>query len=138
MRLALDEALSALGSTSPNPSVGAVVVRDGLVVGRGHTQPPGGPHAEVVALREAGSAARGATLYCTLEPCSHTGRTGPCTEAIIEARVSAVRYSIQDPDPNVAGTGDTRLRDAGIDVAIGDGAAESIRILEGYLKHRRT
>lgn len=138
MRLALDEALSALGSTSPNPSVGAVVVRDGRVVGRGHTQPPGGPHAEVVALREAGAAARGATLYCTLEPCSHTGRTGPCAEAIIEAGVSAVRYSIGDPDTNVAGTGDVRLRAAGLDVAVGDGAAESARILEGYLKHRRT
>lgn len=138
MRLALDEALGALGSTSPNPSVGAVVVRDGRVVGRGHTLPPGGPHAEVVALREAGTAARGATLYCTLEPCSHTGRTGPCAEAIIEAGVSAVHYSITDPDTNVAGTGDARLRAAGLEVAVGDGAAESARILEGYLKHRRT
>ncbi len=138
MRLALDEALSALGTTSPNPSVGAVVVRDGRVVGRGHTQPPGGRHAEVVALRDAGAAARGATLYCTLEPCCHTGRTGPCTEAIIEAGVSAVRYAIGDPDEHVAGAGDARLRAAGLDVEAGDGEAESTRILEGYLKHRRT
>ncbi len=138
MRLALDEALSALGTTSPNPSVGAVVVRDGRVVGRGHTQPPGGPHAEVVALRDAGAAARGATLYCTLEPCSHIGRTGPCTEAIIEAGVGAVRYAIGDPDEHVAGAGDARLRAAGLDVEAGDGAAESTRLLEGYLKHRQT
>ncbi|TAK76055.1 MAG: bifunctional diaminohydroxyphosphoribosylaminopyrimidine deaminase/5-amino-6-(5-phosphoribosylamino)uracil reductase RibD [Dehalococcoidia bacterium] len=138
MRLALDEAESALGTTSPNPSVGAVIVRDGRVVGRGHTQPPGGAHAEVEALREAGEAARGATLYCTLEPCVHTGRTGPCTEAIIAAGVTAVRYSIVDPDAKVAGGGDARLRAAGLDVEVGDGAAESERVLEGYLKHRRT
>lgn len=138
MRLALDEAQTALGTTSPNPSVGAVVVRDGRVVGRGHTQPPGGAHAEVMALREAGPAARGATLYCTLEPCVHTGRTGPCTEAIIEAGVAAVRYSIVDPDAQVAGGGDARLRAAGLNVEAGDGAAESARLLEGYLKHRRT
>lgn len=138
MRLALDEAQSALGTTSPNPSVGAVVVRDGRVVGRGHTQPPGGAHAEVEALREAGEVARGATLYCTLEPCAHTGRTGPCTEAIIAAGVTAVRYSIVDPDTQVAGGGDARLRAAGLDVEAGDGAAESARVLEGYLKHRLT
>lgn len=138
MRFALDEALSALGMTSPNPSVGAVVVRDGRIVGRGHTQPPGGSHAEIVALRDAGAAARGATLFCTLEPCSHTGRTGPCTEAIIEAGVSAVRYAIGDPDEHVAGAGDARLRAAGLEVEAGDGAAESTRLLEGYLKQRRT
>ena len=138
MRLALDEAQRALGATSPNPSVGAVVVRDGRVVGRGRTQPPGGAHAEVMALRDAGAAARGATLYCTLEPCVHTGRTGPCTEAIVEAGVASVRYSIVDPDAQVAGGGDTRLRAAGVDVEAGDGAAESARVLEGYLKHRRT
>ncbi len=138
MRLALDEARGALGTTSPNPSVGAVVVRDGRVVGRGRTQPPGSAHAEVMALREAGAAARGATLYCTLEPCVHTGRTGPCTEAIIEAGVRTVRYSIVDPDAQVAGAGDARLRAAGLDVEAGDGAAESARLLEGYLKHRRT
>lgn len=138
MRLALDEARGALGTTSPNPSVGAVVVRDGHVVGRGRTQPPGSAHAEVMALREAGVAARGATLYCTLEPCVHTGRTGPCTEAIIEAGVTTVRYSVVDPDAQVAGAGDARLRAAGLDVEAGDGAAESARLLEGYLKHRRT
>ncbi|MSQ29807.1 MAG: bifunctional diaminohydroxyphosphoribosylaminopyrimidine deaminase/5-amino-6-(5-phosphoribosylamino)uracil reductase RibD [Dehalococcoidia bacterium] len=138
MRRALDEAQSALGSTSPNPSVGAVLVRDGRIVGRGHTQPPGGPHAEVMALRDAGTSARGATLYCTLEPCVHTGRTGPCTEAIIEAGVAAVHYAILDPDTQVSGAGDARLRAAGVDVKAGDGAAESTRVLEGYLKHRRT
>lgn len=138
MRLALDEAQSALGTTSPNPSVGAVVVREGRVVGRGHTQPPGGPHAEIVALQAAGEAARGATLYCTLEPCSHTGRTGPCADAIIEAGVTAVHYSIDDPDNKVSGAGDARLRAAGLEVSVGDGETEATRILQGYLKQRRT
>ncbi len=138
MRLALEEAMTAVGTTSPNPPVGAVVVRDGQVVGRGHTQPPGGAHAEVMALREAGGAAQGATLYCTLEPCSFTGRTGPCTETIIEAGIAAVRYAIEDPDDRVAGAGDARLRAAGIDVLAGDGSAEAQHILQGYVKHRRT
>ena len=138
MRVALEEADAALGTTSPNPAVGAVLVRDGRIVGRGHTQPPGGPHAEVMALREASDAARGATMYVTLEPHNHQGRTPPCTEAIIEAGVTAVRYAIDDPNPLVAGSGATRLREAGIEVTSGDGAAESARLLEGYLHHRAT
>ena len=111
MRLALEEAEAAVGTTSPNPAVGAVLVRDGRVIGRGHTQPPGGPHAEVVALRsasEAGEATRGATMYVTLEPHNHQGRTPPCTEAIIEAGVAAVHYAIDDPNPLVAGGHDGR------------------------------
>ena len=138
MRVALDEAEAALGTTSPNPAVGAVLVRDGRIVGRGHTQPPGGPHAEVMALREAGDAARGATMYVTLEPHNHQGRTPPCTEAIIEAGVAAMHYAIDDPNPLVAGGGAKRLREAGIEVTAGDGAAESARLLEGYLHHRAT
>ncbi|MEZ4503974.1 MAG: bifunctional diaminohydroxyphosphoribosylaminopyrimidine deaminase/5-amino-6-(5-phosphoribosylamino)uracil reductase RibD [Dehalococcoidia bacterium] len=138
MRLALEEADAALGTTAPNPAVGAVLVRDGVVVGRGHTQPPGGPHAEVMALRDAGDAARGATAYVTLEPCAHHGRTPPCTDALIEAGVAAVRYALVDPDPNVAGGGHGRLEAAGIDVEAGDGARQSARQLEGYLKHRLT
>ncbi|GMU40708.1 MAG: bifunctional diaminohydroxyphosphoribosylaminopyrimidine deaminase/5-amino-6-(5-phosphoribosylamino)uracil reductase [Chloroflexota bacterium] len=138
MRAALEQADAALGTTSPNPAVGAVVVRDGRIVGRGHTQPPGGPHAEVMALRDAGDAARGATLYVTLEPCSHHGRTPPCVDAILAAGVAEVRYAVGDPDPNVAGRGDANLRAAGVRVEDGDGAEESARLLEGYLHHRRT
>ena len=138
MRLALQEAERALGTTSPNPAVGAVVVLDGAVVGRGHTQPPGGAHAEVMALAEAGDRARGARVYVTLEPCAHQGRTPPCTDALLAAGVAEVRYAIQDPDPNVCGRGRAQLEAAGVRVQVGDGAAESTRLLEGYLKHRRT
>ena len=87
MERALDLARQAAGSTSPNPAVGAVLVKDGRIVGEGHTQPPGGPHAEVVALLEAGAAAKGSTLYVTLEPCCHLGRTPPCVHALVEAGV---------------------------------------------------
>lgn len=138
MRVALLEARSALGISSPNPAVGAVLVVDGAVVGRGHTQPPGGPHAEVMALRDAGEAARGATMYVTLEPHNHQGRTPPCTEAIIEAGVATVHYALDDPNPEVSGSGGRRLRAAGLEVTSGDGALESATLLEGYLKHRRT
>ena len=138
MRLALAEAAPARGRTSPNPAVGAVVVRDGGVVGRGHTQPPGGAHAEVMALREAGAAARGATVYCTLEPCSHFGRTPPCTTALIEAGVDADHYALEDPDPRVDGEGHRALTASGVLVTAGDGAEEAAEQLAGYLKHRRT
>jgi len=138
MRAALEEAEAALGTTSPNPAVGAVLVRDGRIVGRGRTQPPGGPHAEVMALREAGAAASGATMYVTLEPHNHQGRTPPCTEAIIEAGVTSVHYAMDDPNPLVAGTGATRLAEAGIAVTSGDGATEAARLMEGYLHHRAT
>ncbi len=138
MRVALEEALHALGVSSPNPAVGAVVVRDDEIVGRGHTRPPGGDHAEVVALREAGERARGATLYATLEPCAHHGRTPPCTEALIAAAVTAVHYALLDPDPQVSGAGERALREAGVTVRAGDGEEQSTRLLEGYLKQRRT
>ena len=139
MRLALQEAERALGASSPNPAVGAVVVAtDGAVVGRGNTQPPGKAHAEVMALREAGERARGATVYVTLEPCDHHGRTPPCTDALIEAGVAAVRFALPDPDPQVDGAGHRRLQAAGIAVEAGDGAPQATRVLEGYLKHRRT
>ncbi len=138
MRVALEEAQAALGTTSPNPAVGAVIVQGGSIVGRGRTQPPGGPHAEVMALREAGAAARGATMYVTLEPHNHQGRTAPCTEAIIEAGVAAVHYAMDDPNPLVAGGGAARLAEAGIVVTSGDGAAEAARLMEGYLHHRAT
>src|SRR3972149_3875195 len=99
MERALALARRALGTTSPNPAVGAVVVKDGRVVGEGFTQPPGGSHAEVLALRQAGSAAQGATLYVTLEPCCHQGRTPPCTRAILDAGVAGVHLAHLDPDP---------------------------------------
>ncbi len=138
MRRALELAESVLGSTSPNPNVGCAIVRDGRIVGEGSTQPAGGAHAEVMALREAGDAARHATAYVTLEPCSHFGRTPPCADALIEAGVAAVRIALIDPDPNVAGRGAEKLRAAGIDVTTGDGEAESAKLLEAYLKHRAT
>lgn len=106
------------GHTRPNPKVGAVMVREGQVVGRGWHERAGGPHAEVVALREAGERARGATLYVTLEPCSHYGRTPPCTEALIEAGVARVVVGLKDPNPHVDGV--TRLRQAGLEVEMAD------------------
>ena len=138
MRQALDLARQAHGSTSPNPWVGAVVVKDGRIVGQGFTFPPGGPHAEIVALNEAGAAARGSTVYVTLEPCSHHGRTPPCTDALVGAGVAKVVYSIQDPDARVSGSGHRQLEEAGVEVEQGDGAEESARLLEAYIKHRRT
>lgn len=138
MRVALEEARAADGTVSPNPAVGAVVVLDGRVVGRGRTQPPGGPHAEVMALREAGQAARGADVYVTLEPCSHHGRTPPCTDALIEAGVAAVHFALVDPDPQVSGEGRRLLEAAGIATDAGDGGDEAERAMEAYLKHRRT
>jgi len=121
----------------PNPWVGAVVVADGVVFS-GATAAPGGPHAEITALAEAGDAARGATLYTTLEPCCHTGRTGPCTDAIISSGVARVVIGLTDPDPNVAGGGIAALREAGIEVEVGVGAPRIERQLGPYLHHRRT
>ena len=111
------------GRTNPNPLVGAVVVSpEGIVLGQGAHVRAGGPHAEVHALAAAGEAARGATLYCTLEPCCHTGRTGPCADAVIAAGITRVVTAIEDPNPRVAGGGHARLRAAGIDVITGVGA----------------
>ncbi len=138
MAAALAEGRRALARTSPNPAVGAVLVRDGRIVGRGHTQPPGGPHAEIVALRDAGEAARGAILYVTLEPCAHHGCTPPCVEALIAADVAEVRVALGDPFPLVAGRGLTRLRDAGIRVTVGLGAAEARALHEGFFTRLAT
>ncbi|MDR7519414.1 MAG: bifunctional diaminohydroxyphosphoribosylaminopyrimidine deaminase/5-amino-6-(5-phosphoribosylamino)uracil reductase RibD [Armatimonadota bacterium] len=138
MEEALALAQRAAGRTSPNPLVGAVLVADGQVVGRGFHARAGEAHAEVVALREAGSRARGATLYVTLEPCCHAGRTGPCTEALINAGVRRVVAAMADPDPQVNGRGLARLREAGVDVAVGVLEARARRVNEFYVKHRRT
>jgi diaminohydroxyphosphoribosylaminopyrimidine deaminase/5-amino-6-(5-phosphoribosylamino)uracil reductase len=125
-------------SARPNPWVGCIVATSDGTVFEGATQPPGGPHAEVVALTAAGNRARGATLWTTLEPCSHHGRTPPCSEAIVSAGVRRVVVGIEDPDPLVAGTGLARLRDAGIEVEVGVEAAAITEQLAPYLKHRRT
>ena len=116
MARAIALARSALGSTSPNPAVGAVIVGETGVLGEGFTMPPGQAHAEIGALNQAGQTAAGATLYCTLEPCCHHGRTPPCTDAIIAAGVGRVVYAVTDPNPRVSGGGAEALRSAGIDV----------------------
>lgn len=134
MRRALDLARRGWGSVQPNPLVGAVVVRDGEVIGTGYHAEYGGPHAEVHALREAGESARGATLYITLEPCAHTGKTPPCTDAIIAAGVGEVVYAVADPDPRAAGGAD-RLRRAGIRVTAGI-EREAARTLNAAFFHR--
>lgn len=108
-----------MGRTAPNPAVGALVVRDGVIVARGYTAEGGRPHAEAIALAAAGDAARGATLYVTLEPCSHHGATPPCVDAIIAAGITRVVTAMEDPDPRVAGRGHVRLREAGIEVVVG-------------------
>ena len=120
MLRALELARASVGETSPNPPVGAVVARDGRIVGEGRTQPAGQDHAEVVALRQAGELARGATLYVTLEPCWHYGRTPPCTNSIIAAGVAAVHVSMVDPNPRVDGRGIAALRGAGVEVVLGE------------------
>jgi len=135
IRRTLKLAARAQGLTSPNPLVGAVVVRDGRVVGEGYHRRAGLPHAEIEALQAAGEAARGATLYVNLEPCCHTGRTGPCTEAIIAAGVKRVVAAMVDPNPLVAGKGIARLREAGIEVAVGVLEEEARRLNEAFIKY---
>jgi diaminohydroxyphosphoribosylaminopyrimidine deaminase/5-amino-6-(5-phosphoribosylamino)uracil reductase len=134
MRAALALAARGLGSTWPNPSVGCVIVRDGRVVGRGHTRPGGRPHAETEALRAAAGQTRGATAYVTLEPCCHWGRTPPCTDALIAAGVARVVVALRDPDPRVDGVGLQRLRDAGIAVEVGLLEEEARRVNAGFVK----
>lgn len=138
MRRAMGTALQARLVSRPNPWVGAVVVSPTGATYEGCTAAPGGPHAEITALARAGDGARGSTLYCTLEPCSHTGRTGPCTEAIIAAGVARVVVGVEDPDTKVAGTGIARLRDAGITVDVGVCADHVRTQLAAYLHHRST
>jgi diaminohydroxyphosphoribosylaminopyrimidine deaminase/5-amino-6-(5-phosphoribosylamino)uracil reductase len=138
MQQAICLARQAVGTTSPNPAVGAVIVKDGTVIGRGHTLPPGGNHAEIEALEMAGDAARGATLYTTLEPCCHFGRTPPCTRAIIAAGISEVHVAVQDPNPVVSGNGCDELESAGIGVVIGEQADTAKGLYEAFGKHIRT
>ena len=137
----MDEALTLAGkgrgATSPNPMVGAVVAHGERVVGRGFHAQAGGSHAEVVALDEAGDAARGATLYCTLEPCCHTGRTGPCVERIVHAGVTRVVVGVEDPDARVSGAGIRYLRDHGITVTLGVRRREATRLNEAFFTVKR-
>ncbi len=138
MKRALELARAAVGRNSPNPSVGAVAVKDGRIVGEGATLPPGEGHAEWVALREAGEAARGADLYSTLEPCCIQGRTPPCTDAILAAGVKRVYASIVDPNPKINGRGVALLREAGVEVCVGEGAEEAEELYEGFAKFINT
>ena len=137
MQLALALGRRGLGRTAPNPAVGAVIVKDGIVVGRGWTQPGGRPHAEPEALARAGEAARGATLYVTLEPCSHVGKSPPCADAIIAAGIARVVSAIEDPNPQVAGQGHAKLRAAGIVVDVGTCADEAARDHAGHFRRVR-
>jgi len=132
MRLALALAERALGTTAPNPAVGCVIVAENRVVGRGWTQMGGRPHAETMALAEAGEAARGATAYVTLEPCAHHGQTPPCANALVEAGVARVVVAVEDPDPRVSGKGIAMLRAAGIEVETGVLEKEATELNAGF------
>ena len=134
MELALSLAKLASGQVSPNPAVGAVVVKDDVVVGQGYTQPPGSPHAEVSALKQAGEQARGGVMYVTLEPCCHYGRTPPCTQAIIAAGITEVHLAMLDANPLVSGRGKDELEREGIRIYVGEHEAEAKEINEAYTK----
>ena len=133
MALAFALGRRGLGNTWPNPAVGAVIVKDGIIVGRGWTQSGGRPHAEVEALRHAKKAAQGATLYVTLEPCAHQGKTPPCADAIIKAGIARVVSALEDPNPEVAGKGHARLRDKGIAVDVALGSEEAAPVHAGHI-----
>ena len=137
MALALTLGRRGLGNTWPNPAVGAVVVKDGQIIGRGWTQPGGRPHAETQALKRAGKAARGATLYVTLEPCSNEGKTPPCADAVIRAGIARVVSAMDDPNPEVAGQGHERLRSKSIALEVGPGAEEARRAHAGHFRRIR-
>jgi len=134
MERALSLARSASGDVSPNPAVGAVIVRDGALIAEGYTQPPGSAHAEVVALRQGGERAHGAAMYVTLEPCCHFGRTPPCTKAIIESGIAEVHIATIDPNPSVSGQGKAKLEAAGIKTYLGEHEDEARQLNEAYNK----
>jgi diaminohydroxyphosphoribosylaminopyrimidine deaminase/5-amino-6-(5-phosphoribosylamino)uracil reductase len=137
MQLALSLGRRGLGRTAPNPAVGAVVVKDGVIIGRGWTQAGGRPHAETEALKRAGKEAKGATLYVTLEPCSHQGKTPPCVDAIIRAGIARVVSALEDPNPEVAGQGYAKLRERGIAVEAGLEAETAARQHAGHIRRMR-
>jgi diaminohydroxyphosphoribosylaminopyrimidine deaminase / 5-amino-6-(5-phosphoribosylamino)uracil reductase len=138
MSLALSLARLARGEVSPNPAVGAILVKNEVIIGQGYTQPPGSDHAEVVALKQAGEEARGSTLYVSLEPHCHQGRTPPCTRAIIEAGIEEVHIATLDPNPLVAGKGVKELQGAGIKIFLSEHEAEAKRLNEAYNKYITT
>ena len=138
MQRAINLARQALGTTSPNPAVGAVVTRDGETVGEGFTLPPGQRHAEIEALQQAGERSRGATLYTTLEPCCTFGRTPPCTKAIISAGIRQVHLATIDPNPQVSGRGRAELEAAGLEVAVGEESDAALELCEAFAKHITT
>ncbi|MDP7236081.1 MAG: bifunctional diaminohydroxyphosphoribosylaminopyrimidine deaminase/5-amino-6-(5-phosphoribosylamino)uracil reductase RibD [Candidatus Latescibacteria bacterium] len=138
MQRALTLAERGRGRTSPNPMVGAVIVRDGHIIGEGYHQKAGGPHAEPNAIRAAGTRTRGSTMYVTLEPCSHHGRTPPCADAIIEAGISRVIVAMTDPDKRVTGAGIDRMREADIAVGVGLLETETRHLNRSYIHHRQT
>lgn len=137
MQMALALGARGLGQVAPNPAVGCVLVKDGTIVGRGHTQKGGRPHAETEALKQAGDAAKGATAYVTLEPCSHHGKTPPCAEALIKAGIARVVIAQEDPDPRVSGKGVAMLKAAGMEVVVGVLEEEAEFLQEGFLKRIR-
>jgi diaminohydroxyphosphoribosylaminopyrimidine deaminase/5-amino-6-(5-phosphoribosylamino)uracil reductase len=138
MSLALREARKGLGRTSPNPCVGAVIVKDGTVLARGYHRKAGTPHAEINALREAGAAAAGATMYVTLEPCNHTGRTPPCSHAVAESGIKRVVIGMRDPNPLVDGSGVDYLREWGVEVIPGVLEEQCIELNRPFIKHIST
>lgn len=138
MELALRLAEKAAGWTSPNPMVGAVIVKDGEIIGTGYHRQAGTPHAEIHALREAGERARGATLYVNLEPCAHYGRTPPCVDEVIRAGIARCVVAMKDPNPRVAGRGIRRMREAGIEVVVGVKEKEARRLNEVFIKYITT
>jgi diaminohydroxyphosphoribosylaminopyrimidine deaminase/5-amino-6-(5-phosphoribosylamino)uracil reductase len=138
MRQALALARLALGQVSPNPAVGALIIKDGEIVGQGYTQPPGSAHAEIMALNQAGEKARGAVMYVSLEPCCHYGRTPPCTKAIIAAGIAEVHMAMIDPNPIVSGRGEEDLQKEGIKTSVGEHEDEARTIIEAYIKYIKT
>lgn len=136
MKQAIAEGEKARFHAPPNPWVGCIIVKDGQIIAKGHTQPPGQAHAEVVALQEAKEAAKGSTMYVTLEPCSHYGRTSPCVDAIIKSGIAKVIIAVKDPDSRVCGNGVEALQKAGISVEIGICEEEVIRSFRSYFYHR--
>ena len=138
MKQALSLAKLALGQVSPNPAVGAVVVKDGEVVGQGYTQPPGSWHAEVMALKQAGEKARGGVMYVTMEPCCHQGKTPPCSSALIDAGIGRVVVAMQDPFSRVDGGGIRQLQQAGVDTTVGVLQHQAESLNAPYLKRVST
>jgi diaminohydroxyphosphoribosylaminopyrimidine deaminase / 5-amino-6-(5-phosphoribosylamino)uracil reductase len=134
MERAISLAKLALGQVSPNPAVGAVIVKGDDIIGQGYTQPPGSSHAEIMALKEAGMRARGGVMYVTLEPCCHFGRTPPCTKDVIAAGIKEVHIAIIDPNPLVSGKGLKELESAGIKTVVGEHAEDAAEIVESYIK----